>query len=71
MPGSIWWIRRDLRLHDNPALHRALEFGDLTPVFILDPGALNSRYHRNAERRKAFLFGGLRGLDAALRERVG
>ncbi len=69
MPKSIWWIRRDLRLHDNPALHRALELGDVTPVFILDPAALDSRYHRNAERRRAFLFDGLRALDADLRAR--
>ncbi|MGE0059466.1 MAG: deoxyribodipyrimidine photo-lyase, partial [Dehalococcoidia bacterium] len=69
MTASIWWIRRDLRLHDNPALHRALELGDVTPVFILDPSALNSRYHRSAERRKAFLFEGLRTLDTDLRAR--
>ena len=25
--NTIWWIRRDLRLTDNPALHSALELG--------------------------------------------
>ena len=34
---SIWWIRRDLRLTDNPALHSALGQGQVIPVFILDP----------------------------------
>ena len=33
----IYWIRRDLRLHDNPALHYAVQSGRIViPVFILD-----------------------------------
>ncbi|WP_417472228.1 cryptochrome/photolyase family protein [Leisingera sp.] len=37
-PPVIWWIRRDLRLHDNPALKAALEHGGpVLPVYILDP----------------------------------
>ncbi len=64
----IWWIRRDLRLHDNEALAYALEQGTAVfPVFILDPALLNSQYV--GEKRLAFLYGGLRQLDAALRER--
>lgn len=66
---SIWWIRRDLRLSDNPALHAALAHGAVVPVFILDPEANGSRYHRDAEARRAFLYGGLRALDADLRRR--
>ncbi len=35
---TIWWIRRDLRLTDNPALEAALERGDkVLPVFIWAP----------------------------------
>ncbi|NIZ13883.1 deoxyribodipyrimidine photo-lyase [Phaeobacter sp. HF9A] len=36
-PPVIWWIRRDLRLHDNPALKTALEHGaPVIPLYILD-----------------------------------
>ncbi|MDW8325047.1 MAG: deoxyribodipyrimidine photo-lyase [Anaerolineales bacterium] len=69
MPSALWWLRRDLRLHDNPALHAALQHGSVIPVFILDPAALGSRYHARAENRRAFLFGGLRALDAELQAR--
>jgi deoxyribodipyrimidine photo-lyase len=62
---SIWWIRRDLRLTDNPALQSALEADSVIPVFILDPHLLS----RPAPRRQAFLFNGLRALDAGLRQR--
>lgn len=32
---KIWWVRRDLRLDDNPALARAASGADaLIPVFI-------------------------------------
>jgi deoxyribodipyrimidine photo-lyase len=68
MKTAIWWIRRDLRLSDNPALGRALDSAEnVVPVFILDPSLLRSRY--NGETRTAFLFGGLRELDRSLRER--
>jgi len=67
---ALWWIRRDVRLRDNQALRGALAHAStVIPVFILDPGILRSRYHVRAERRKAFLFRGLRLLDEALRQR--
>jgi len=62
---SIWWIRRDLRLTDNPALQSALEAEAVIPVFILDPHLLS----RPAPKRQTFLFNGLRALDADLRQR--
>src|SRR5688572_11171820 len=61
---SIWWIRRDLRLTDNPALHTALEAGSVIPVFILDPAFVHS-----SARRKNFLYEGLHALDQELRKR--
>ncbi len=62
----LWWIRRDLRLTDNPALTTALEAGQtLVPVFVLDSALLNNK----APKREAFLFAGLRALDTDLRER--
>jgi deoxyribodipyrimidine photo-lyase len=67
---AIWWIRRDLRLHDNRALHAAIERGkSVIPLFISDPYLLESRHHASARGRKAFLFAGLRSLDASLRAR--
>ncbi|WP_417261114.1 cryptochrome/photolyase family protein [Celeribacter sp.] len=33
---SIWWIRRDFRLDDNPALVAAAKAGQVVPVFIRD-----------------------------------
>ena len=66
MAAVLWWLRRDLRLADNPALQRALSFGaGVVPVFILDPHLLN----QPAPLRQAFLFDGLRALDADLRAR--
>ena len=38
MNAAVLWIRRDLRMSDNPALSAALDrAGSLVPVFILDP----------------------------------
>ncbi len=69
MPTTIHWFRRDLRLHDNPALHAALEAGagHCIPVFILDEKLLRSPNVGAA--RAAFLLSSLRALDHSLRER--
>lgn len=65
---AIWWIRRDLRLHDNAALTAALSAGGaVAPVFILDPVLLASAY--TGARRLAYLEASLRQLDADLRQR--
>lgn len=61
---SLWWIRRDLRLTDNAALHAALEAGPVIPVFIQDPV-----FDSSSSRRKDFLYEGLHSLDKDLRAR--
>lgn len=62
---NIWWIRRDLRLHDNPALTSSRVGGKgVLPVFILDTHLVA----KPAEKRQAFLFAGLRALDADLKK---
>ena len=61
---SIWWIRRDLRLADNAALHSALGAGSALPVFILDPA-----FDDSSARRKSFLYEALSALDKDLRQR--
>lgn len=68
MSTTVWWVRRDLRLTDNQALDAAVSAGeDVVPVFVLDQRLLQSAY--NGEKRTAFLFAGLRALDADLRTR--
>jgi len=68
MSIALWWIRRDLRLSDNQALAAALAAAEqVVPVFVLDPALLASPYV--GDKRLAFLFDGLRNLDADLRQR--
>ena len=41
---TIWWVRRDFRLADNPALRAAIDDGDaVLPLFVLDPALLRER----------------------------
>ncbi len=65
---AIVWLRRDLRLHDNPALVAALRGHDrVVPAFVLDRRLLDGRFPSPA--RASFLLGCLRELDHGLRER--
>lgn len=63
--GTIWWIRRDLRLQDNKTLLQALKDPPILPVFILDSLLLSSV----PDRRQNFLYQNLRKLQADLRSR--
>ena len=39
---SIFWFRRDLRLHDNTGLYHALKSGNkVLPIFIFDKNILS------------------------------
>ncbi|MCU0509359.1 MAG: DNA photolyase family protein [Anaerolineae bacterium] len=68
MAPTIWWARRDLRLHDNFALREALASGDpVVPVFVLDPALL--AWRDAGAKRVAFMLAGLAALDADLRAR--
>lgn len=59
MATAILWLRRDLRLHDLPALGAAHEAGsDILPVFVLDPVLLG-----DSSVRTNVLFGALRALN--------
>jgi deoxyribodipyrimidine photo-lyase len=67
---AIVWLRRDLRVHDHPALHAALaEHERVVPVFCLDDRVLRGR-HASGPRTQ-FLLECLSDLDASLRERGG
>jgi deoxyribodipyrimidine photo-lyase len=68
MTTRIWWVRRDVRLHDNQALHRALNGADqVVPVFVRDPTLWRSPYV--GDKRLAFMLGGLRSLHRDLQSR--
>lgn len=68
METNIWWIRRDLRLNDNQALHGAMSSGkDVIPLFIFDPKLMSSP--NVGSRRKNFLRSCLFELDKDLQER--
>ena len=67
---AIVWYRRDLRVHDHPALRSALDRHEfVVPVFCLDDGLLHGR-HRSGPRTQ-FLLDCLRDLDGSLSERGG
>src|SRR5215218_8660374 len=53
---ALWWVRRDLRLADNPALQAAIDEGEaVLPLFVLDPVLLGSA----GEARRGWLFAAL------------
>ena len=65
---ALVWFRRDLRVHDHPALTAAhRECDRVVPVFVLDPRLLQGRFP--SRNRAWFLHGCLTELRAALRER--
>lgn len=58
-PTVLWWVRRDLRLADNPALAAAVAAGDVLPVFVLD----DALWGPSGAARRAFLVECLHHLD--------
>src|SRR3954467_15584724 len=65
---ALVWFRRDLRVHDHPALTTAhREYDRVVPVFVLDPRLLEGRFP--SPNRAWFLHGCLADLRAALRAR--
>ena len=50
-PVSIFWFRRDLRLHDNHALFKALQNSkNVLPIFIFDKNILEKLSDKNEKR---------------------
>jgi deoxyribodipyrimidine photo-lyase len=65
---TLLWLRRDLRIHDHPALEAARRDSDaLVPVFCFDDRLLHGR-HASAPRTQ-FLLECLADLDRSLRAR--
>ena len=67
---ALVWFRRDLRLHDHPALAAAASSAErVVPVFVLDDALLHGRFPSGP--RAHFLLGSLMELREALRSRGG
>ena len=65
--STLFWFRKGLRLHDNPALAAAVEgTSKLYPVFCLDPWFVSSG--RVGANRLHFLLQSLQDLDQSLRK---
>jgi deoxyribodipyrimidine photo-lyase len=65
---AIWWLRRDFRLADNPALCSAIDDGEaVLPLFVLDPHLLASA----GQVRRDWLMAALYALDRDLRSAGG
>ncbi|HEY1450590.1 MAG TPA: deoxyribodipyrimidine photo-lyase [Solirubrobacteraceae bacterium] len=65
---ALLWLRRDLRVHDHPAMHAALSAHErVVPVFCLDDSLLHGRHSSGS--RTQFMLECLAELDAQLRER--
>jgi len=63
---AIVWFRRDLRVHEHPALQAALDANEhVVPAFCLDDRLLHGR-HASGPRTQ-FLLESLTDLDASLR----
>ncbi len=62
--STVWWVRRDFRLHDNPALLAAIDAGAaVLPLFVLDPALLATA----GPSRTEWLHASIAALDADLR----
>jgi len=65
-PVSIFWFRRDLRLHDNAGLYHALRSGlPVLPVFIFDTTILD-KLNNKQDRRVQFIHDTLCSLHRQL-----
>ncbi len=71
MPGTaIVWFRRDLRLHDHPALNRAVAGHErVVPLYVVDDALLDG--HWASANRAWFLARSLDALGGAVAERGG
>ncbi|MBV9309573.1 MAG: deoxyribodipyrimidine photo-lyase, partial [Solirubrobacterales bacterium] len=70
MRTAVVWFRRDLRVHDHPALATAArEYERVVPLFVFDPALLHGRFASDA--RSTFMLGCLGELDEELRQRGG
>lgn len=74
---TLLWLRRDLRLHDHPALVAAADADRLLPVYVFDPahygtadfgGADSFAYEKTGGRRTRFRVESVADLRSRLRD---
>lgn len=65
---SIYWIRQDLRLHDNPALKAAVNNGAIVPIYILDD--INSGEHKLGSASRIWLHHSLEKLNKQFKNKL-
>ena len=66
--ASIYWIRQDLRLHDNPALIASVKNGSIIPLYILDD--VNSKDHKIGQAGRVWLHQSLKELDKQFQNKL-
>ncbi|MCB0599144.1 MAG: DASH family cryptochrome [Lewinellaceae bacterium] len=72
---AILWVRLDLRLHDNEALHEALDgAGEVIPVYVFDERAFGGKTHffgfpKTGKYRARFIIESIEALRQSFRER--
>lgn len=65
---SVFWFRRDLRLHDNAGLYHALKNSKtVLPLFIFDPGILEKLKNKE-DPRVSFIYWALTELQKELQQ---
>jgi len=72
MATAIVWFRNNLRLHDNEALHRALDYDTIIPVYVFDPqwfGETAFGFPKTGPHRGRFLLETLQNLRENLQNR--
>ena len=65
---SIYWIRQDLRLYDNPALKAAVNNGAIVPIYILDD--INSGEHKLGSASRIWLYHSLEKLNKQFKNKL-
>jgi deoxyribodipyrimidine photo-lyase len=65
---SLFWFRRDLRLHDNAGLYHALKSGNpVLPIFIFDRNILD-KLENKSDRRVEFIHQTLSEIQVELKQ---
>ncbi len=63
-PVNVFWFRRDLRLHDNCGLYKALQAGlPVVPLFIFDRDILDELVDKD-DKRVSFIYQALEEMQA-------
>lgn len=63
---TVFWFRRDLRLHDNHGLYEALlSANNVLPIFIFDKNILNKLANKK-DKRVSFIYQTLQNIHATL-----